>query len=124
MKTILLSSTLALASFATPVLAADMPVKAPPAAPAAESPWDLAFGGGLMSDYNFRGITQSDHRPSETVYFEPRYNAAKNLQFYVGVSGEGIDFPNHAACEVDFYGGVRPTFDKLALDARLRQHRK
>jgi hypothetical protein len=116
MKTILLSGTVVLASFATPVLAADMPVKAPPAPPAAESPWDLAFGGGLMSDYNFRGITQSDHRPSETVYFEPRYNAAKNLQFYVGVSGEGIDFPNHAAGEVDFYGGVRPTFDKLALD--------
>jgi uncharacterized protein (TIGR02001 family) len=116
MKTILLSSTMAFAFLATPVLAADMPVKAPPMAPAAESPWDLAFGAGLMSDYNFRGITQSDHRPSETAYFEPRYNATKDLQFYVGVSGEGIDFPNHAAGEVDFYGGVRPTFDKLALD--------
>jgi Bacterial protein of unknown function (Gcw_chp) len=116
MKTILLSGTMALAAFATPVLAADMPLKAPAAAPAAESPWDLAFGGGLMSDYNFRGITQSDHRPSETVYFEPRYNATKTLQFYVGVSGEGIDFPNHASGEVDFYGGVRPTFDKLSLD--------
>jgi uncharacterized protein (TIGR02001 family) len=116
MKTILLSSTMALAAFATPVLAADMPLKAPPAPAVVESPWDLAFGAALMSDYNFRGITQSDHRPSETVYFEPRYNATKNLQFYVGVSGEGIDFPNHAAGEVDFYGGVRPTFDKLSLD--------
>jgi hypothetical protein len=116
MKTILLSSTMALAAFATPVLAADMPVKAPPAPAAVESPWDLAFGAGLMSDYNFRGITQSNHRPSETVYFEPRYNATKDLQFYVGISGEGIDFPNHAAGEVDFYAGVRPTFDKLSLD--------
>jgi uncharacterized protein (TIGR02001 family) len=119
MKTILLSGTMALAAFATPVLAADMPVKAPAAAPAAESPWDLAFGAGLMSDYNFRGITQSDHRPSETAYFEPRYNVNKNLQFYVGVSGEGIDFPNHASGEVDFYGGIRPTFDKLSLDFGL-----
>lgn len=116
MKTILLSSTMALAAFATPVLAADMPLKAPPAPAAVESPWDLAFGAGLMSDYNFRGITQSNHRPSETAYFEPRYNATKDLQFYVGISGEGIDFPNHAAGEVDFYAGVRPTFDKLSLD--------
>jgi Bacterial protein of unknown function (Gcw_chp) len=116
MKTILLSSTMALALMATPVLAADMPVKAPKAPAEAESPWDFAFGGALMTDYNFRGITQSDHRPSETVYFEPRYNVTKTLQLYVGTSGEGIDFPNHAAGEVDFYGGFRPTFDKLSLD--------
>src|ERR1700730_18191962 len=116
MKTILLSSTMALAFLAGPALAADMPVKAPKAPAEAESPWDLAFGGGLMSDYNFRGITQSDHRPSETVYFEPRYNVSKTLQLYAGISGEGIDFPNHASGEVDFYGGIRPTFDKLSLD--------
>src|SRR5215475_4397434 len=99
MKTILLSGTMALAVLATPVLAADMPVKAPKPAPAADSPWDFAFGGGIMSDYNFRGITQSNHKPSETVYFEPRYNVTKTLQLYAGISGEGIDFPNHAAGE-------------------------
>ncbi len=32
------------------------------------------------------------------------------------LSGESIDFPNNAAAEIDFYGGIRPTFDKLALD--------
>jgi uncharacterized protein (TIGR02001 family) len=32
------------------------------------------------------------------------------------MGGESIDFPNRAAAEVDFYGGIRPTFDKLALD--------
>jgi len=37
-------------------------------------------------------------------------------QYYAGISGESIDFPNRAAAEIDFYGGVRPTFDKLALD--------
>ena len=40
----------------------------------------------------------------------------KSLQGYVGVSGESIDFPNRAAAEIDFYGGIRPTFGKLALD--------
>ena len=29
---------------------------------------------------------------------------------------ESIDYPNRAASETDFYFGVRPTFDKLALD--------
>jgi hypothetical protein len=38
------------------------------------------------------------------------------LQAYVGVSGESISFPNRAAAEIDFYGGIRPTFGKLALD--------
>lgn len=116
MRTILLSS-LALAAFAAPAMAADLPVKARPVAPAAaDSPWDIAFGSALMSDYNFRGITQSNHKPSVAAYFEPRYNVNKDLQFYVGVSGESIDFPNHAAAEIDFYGGVRPTFGSLALD--------
>jgi Bacterial protein of unknown function (Gcw_chp) len=97
-------------------LAADlkMPTKAPPPVPV--SPWDIAFGSAIMSDYNFRGITQSNHKPSVAAYFEPRYNFNDNLQGYVGVSGESISFPNRAAAETDFYGGIRPTFGKLALD--------
>jgi uncharacterized protein (TIGR02001 family) len=100
-----------------PGLAADLPMKtkAPPA-PVVVSPWDIAFGSALMSDYNFRGITQSNHKPSVAAYFEPRYNINDSLQLYAGVSGESISFPNRAAAEIDFYTGVRPTFGKLALD--------
>ena len=94
-------------------LAADLKA-APPAPP--PNPWDFAFGSGLMSDYNFRGITQSAHKPSVAAYFEPRYNITSTLQAYAGVAGESIDFPNRAAMELDVYGGIRPTFDKLALD--------
>jgi len=97
--------------------AADMPLKALKAAPVpAFEPWDIAFGGALMSDYIFRGITQSNHKPSVSAYFEPRYNVTKDLQLYVGASGESISFPNRAAAEIDIYGGVRPTFGSLALD--------
>jgi uncharacterized protein (TIGR02001 family) len=98
-------------------LAADMPlkaVKAPP--PAAFDPWDLAFGAGIMSDYVFRGVTQSNHMPSVTAYFEPRYNVTKDLQLYVGTSTESISFANRAAAEVDVYGGIRPTFGASAFD--------
>jgi uncharacterized protein (TIGR02001 family) len=115
MKKMVLSVVAAVA-LAGPALAADlkMPLKAPPPPP--PSPWDLAFGSAIMTDYEFRGITQSDHRPSVAAYFEPRYNFNDSLQGYVGLSGESIDFPNRAAAEIDFYGGIRPTFGKLALD--------
>jgi hypothetical protein len=112
----LVLSVVAAVALATPALAADlkMVTKAPPAPE--PSPWDIAFGGGLVSDYNFRGITQSNHKPSVTAYFEPRYNVTKDLQLYAGISGESIAFPNRAAAEIDLYAGFRPTFDKLALD--------
>jgi len=114
MKKVVLSIVAAMA-LATPALAADLKMltKAPPPPP---SPWDLAFGDAIMTDYMWRGITQSNHRGSVATYFEPRYNFNSSLQGYIGLSGESIDFPNHAAAEIDFYGGIRPTFDKLALD--------
>lgn len=112
---------LAAALLAMPGLAfaADLPVKAVKAPVAAFDPWDVAFGGAVMSDYVFRGITQSNHQPSVAAYFEPRYNVNKDLQFYIGTSAESISFANHAAAEVDIYGGVRPTFGAVALDFGL-----
>ena len=96
--------------------AADMPVKAIAPPPPAFEPWDIAFGSALMSDYIFRGITQSDHKPSVAAYFEPRYNINKDVQLYIGTSGESISFPNRAAAEIDIYGGIRPTFGMFAFD--------
>jgi hypothetical protein len=116
MKSVAYSLILAAGLASTSAMAADMAVKAPPAAAAPASPWDLVVTTALMNDYNFRGITQSDHHPSTQGGFELRYNTNPNLQWYGGVSGESIDFPNSAAAEIDFYAGVRPTFDKLALD--------
>jgi hypothetical protein len=115
MKRVAVSLVVAATLASSAAIAADMAVKAPPPAPA-PSPWDIAITGALMSDYNFRGITQSNHQPSVQFGVEPRYNFTKDLQGYIGVSGESIDFPNRAAAEIDFYGGIRPTFDKLALD--------
>jgi uncharacterized protein (TIGR02001 family) len=97
-------------------MAADMAVKAPPAAAPPPSPWDVVVTAALMTDYNFRGITQSDHKASTQAGFELRYNWNANWQSYAGLSGESISFANNPAAEIDFYGGIRPTFDKLALD--------
>ena len=112
----LLMSVVAAVVLATPALAADLKVvtKAPPPPPL--SPWDVAFGASLASDYIFRGITQSNHQPSVSAYYEPRYNVNKDLQLYAGIAGSSVVLPNRAAAEIDFYAGIRPTFDKLALD--------
>jgi hypothetical protein len=116
MKKLVLAAAV-LAMTAGSSFAADMPLKAPPApAPAPFDPWDIAFGSAVMSDYIFRGVTQSNHNPSVTAYFEPRYNVNKDLQLYIGTSTESISFANRAAAEVDVYGGVRPTFGAAAFD--------
>jgi Bacterial protein of unknown function (Gcw_chp) len=118
MNKVVLSLAAAFAvSAIAPAFAADVPAKAPKVAPAPPpSPWDIAFGAGIMNDYIFRGVTQSGHKPSVAAYFEPRYNIAPNWQLYAGISGESIKFANNAAAEIDFYGGVRPTFGPLAFD--------
>ena len=116
MKTGALLAT-ALAMISGSAFAADMPVKAvkaPP--PAAFDPWDIAFGSAIMNDYIFRGVTQSNHKPSVAAYFEPRFNVTKDLQLYVGLAGESISFTNRPAAEIDIYGGIRPTFGAFAFD--------
>ena len=114
-KFVLLATALAMVSGSA--FAADMPlkaVKAPP--PPAFDPWDIAFGSAIMNDYVWRGVTQSNHKPSVAAYFEPRYNVNKDLQLYIGTSAESISFANRAAAEVDIYGGIRPTFGAFAFD--------
>ena len=118
MKKFVLPAAIALALLSAPALAADlgrkMVTKAPPVA--AVNPWDIAFGAALMTDYNFRGISQSDRGPSVNAYFEARYNSAANLQWYAGIAGSSVKLATDPSAEIDFYGGVRPTFGPLALD--------
>jgi len=117
-KMVLLASALTMVSASA--FAADMSlkaVKAPP--PPAFEPWDFAFGSAIMNDYIFRGVTQSNHKPSVAAYFEPRYNVTKDVQLYIGSSFESISFPNRAAAEVDIYGGIRPTIGMFAFDFGL-----
>ena len=116
MKKIVLAAVAAIASSVGPALAADIVTKARPIAAPPPSPFDIAFGGGLMSNYVFRGITQSDHGPAATAYFEPRYNINPNLQLYAGIAGTSVRLPTTPSAEIDFYAGIRPTFGALALD--------
>jgi hypothetical protein len=115
MKKLILSTTAAVLMSAGLASAADLPVKAPPPVVVA-SPWDIGFGAAIMTDYNFRGISQSDRRPSGTAYFEPRYNISSTVQLYAGIQAWATKLPTTPTGEFDLYGGIRPTFGPLALD--------
>jgi hypothetical protein len=68
-----------------------------------------------MSDYNFRGISQSNRGPSVTAYSETRYTLS-NWQLYAGSQYWAVTLPTNPTCECDLYAGIRPTFGPLALD--------
>jgi uncharacterized protein (TIGR02001 family) len=116
MNKLLLSTAMALLASVGVASAADLPMKAPPAPVAATPMWDVAFGGALMTDYNFRGISQSDRRPSLTAYIEPRYNWSSAVQLYVGVQGWATKLPTQPTGEFDLYGGIRITLGAFAFD--------
>jgi uncharacterized protein (TIGR02001 family) len=87
-------------------------VAAPPAI-AAPAPWafDFAFGGKLMSDYNFRGISQSARGPAINVYGEARYG-----WLYAGAAFWTTKLPNRPLGEVDLYAGIRPVVGDATFD--------
>jgi uncharacterized protein (TIGR02001 family) len=116
----ILGAGAALALMAGTAFAADMPVKAPLVKAAPAPIWDIAIGGAIASDYNFRGVSQSDRGFSPSAYFELQYNWSFG-QSYVGIGALGVDFDNafgfsNPSAEVDIYAGFRKTWGQLALD--------
>jgi uncharacterized protein (TIGR02001 family) len=120
----LVLSVAAACGLAAPAFAADViaPTKAPIVAAPATPVWDIAFGGVIMSDYNFRGISQSNRGASAGAYVEPQFNTAFGT-LYLGIAGWGIDWPSSPAfgftdpsAEIDLYGGWRRTFGALSVD--------
>jgi uncharacterized protein (TIGR02001 family) len=124
MKKFLLPAVIAIAASVSQASAADLgkmvTKAAPPPAPAPT--WDVAFGASVMSDYNFRGVSQSNKGASASAYFEPQFFTPVGT-FYVGVAGYAIDWPSSPAygftnpsAEIDFYGGWRNTWGAFSLD--------
>ncbi|MDP2356174.1 MAG: TorF family putative porin [Beijerinckiaceae bacterium] len=118
-------STIIAAAFAVsaPAFAADLPIRVAAPAPAPVfTMFEFAVGGKLMTDYNFRGISQSDRGPAVTAYAEGRINFNETFQGYVGVQGWSVKLPSDPTAEVDIYGGVRATFGALALDVGVMRY--
>lgn len=109
------------AGVAAGAAAADLTaVKEAPAAPAAASqPVDFTFGTRLQSDYNFRGITQSNHQPSLQGYFEMQL--LDNL-FYAGIAAYKVDLPTRPPIEMDLTAGIRPKLGPFTFDFGVIQY--
>ena len=86
------------------------------AAPAAEPASPLAGNLAIVSDYRFRGISQSYRLPA----VQGGIDYAHESGFYLGnwnSSVSGNQFPNGASLEMDFYGGFKiPLSDAITLD--------
>jgi len=107
----------AFALLTTSALAADIVRKAPiKKAEPTPPPCDLAFGGGIQSDYNFRGISQTDKGPGVFAYVEPRCKVHPNIELYAGIWGWSTKLPTNPTGEFDLYGGIRPTIGPVAFD--------
>ncbi len=115
MKKVVLSVVAALALSATSAIAADMPVKAMKAPAAAPSPWDIAFGTAFTTDYELRGVSQSDHHPAAQGYFELDYTVNDWLKLYAGVWGSSL-WTGFADAEFDITAGARFTWGNFGLD--------
>jgi uncharacterized protein (TIGR02001 family) len=89
-------------------------VVAEPAPAPVESKFiDFAFGFRAASDYNFRGISQSDRGFSPQGYGE--LQVFDNF-LYAGVAGYGVDLPTKPLAEIDLTAGVRPKWGPLTFD--------
>lgn len=91
---------------------------APAAAAEEESLFDVAFGIAGLTDYRFRGISQTKRDPSVQGYVE----VSALDWFYAGVWASNVNFPERLgltdpSSEIDVYAGVRHTWDSFTLDA-------
>ena len=93
--------------------------KAPAPAPVVVSPWDFTVGGGLTSNYIFRGISQSNNAASVNANAELRYTFTDTWAAYVGTAGSSIKLTDQDVSpnmELDAMGGVRGTFGNFSTD--------
>ena len=93
--------------------------KAPAPAPVVVSPWDFTVGGGLTSNYLFRGISQSNNAASVNANAELRYTFSDTWAAYVGTAGSSIKLTDQVpspTMELDLLGGVRATMGKFSAD--------
>jgi len=79
-------------------------------ATAPASPHTLTGNLGLFSQYIFRGLTQTDHRPA----LQGGFDYAHSSGFYAGTWGSNISwlsdsnaYSSGGSLELDFYGGLK-----------------
>ncbi len=96
-------------------IAADVAPAAPAAAPAPA--YTVSYNVGLYSQYIFRGLTQTDEKPS----IQGGVDFAHASGFYLGAWGSNISwledgaYYNNSSLELDVYGGYANTIGATGL---------
>ena len=86
-------------------------VKDAPAEPARQFTYSFSITG--TSDYVFRGVSQTDNDPTIQGSIGIGYGIA-----YAGAWASGLDWDTdpQAELEIDWYGGIKPTWGKATFD--------
>lgn len=81
----------------------------PALAGAKVGPVELTANVAMVSDYVWRGISQTDRNPA----IQGGFDAAHDMGFYLGVWGSNVDFNDgdNASMELDLYGGWTKKWD-------------
>ena len=82
------------------------------AAHADDSLFKIAVNLGAATDYEFRGVSNTNHKPEVFAGAD----ATIGKIGYVGTWLSNVDFGNGTDAEIDLYGGVRPTLGPVSLD--------
>jgi uncharacterized protein (TIGR02001 family) len=91
-----------------------------PVAAAADAP-PVTGNGAVVSDYRFRGISQTFELPA----VQGGIDYAHESGIYIGnwnSSVSGLSFADTAGIEMDFYGGWKKSFGDVGLDVGLLQY--
>lgn len=102
---------LLLAATATPAFAQDT---APP------KPFTITGNVTLVSDYRFRGITQSDGDGAVQGTLNVNHSSGFYVGTFVSTIDDKVSLPGYGGAEVDLYGGYTKTLDSgIGFDAGL-----
>lgn len=84
------------------------------AAPASAQSVDVAFNAGIVSDYVFRGGSQTNNDPAIQGGVDLTYGS-----FYAGTWASNLDYGDGTQAEWDLYGGYRTEAAGFAWDVGL-----
>lgn len=80
---------------------------------AAFSSAQFSFNAGVVSDYFFRGISQTEHDPALQGGVDWNHESG----FYLGSWASNVSFDGDSDIEVDLYGGAKiPVTEQLTFD--------
>ena len=81
----------------------------------------MLFGTAFTTDYELRGVSQSNHKPAAQGYFEVDYTATDWLKLYAGIWGSSL-WTGFADAEFDITAGARFTWGNFGLDLGYIQY--